>query len=614
MAARYYRSKWAPTPLLSPEQKRNQESAGHQPVVTQLSRLVVILKLSWFVWSREMLRWLFATFTKNRRRSVRTARKIRIFAERLGGIWVSLARLLSLRSDLLGVEFCRELALTRDRGVPLPLRVVRNLVDEELRTLGTSFAQVFAHFDEEPLAVRSFGQFHRARMRKGDREVVVRVRSPYVMQRAQVDWRYMRLSFFLIQQFGVMPHLRWRDLLLEVKKYTDNLLDFRIHQSQLGEVSRILRKQRIYTPAADEKLCTERLLITEYVSGVSIAEMEQAATTYPERYAAWLQENKIDCRIVWRKLFEAHQQLLFEHNCFYTDPSPATILVLKENRIAFVGYNIIGKLDADLQRRYTQLYRALLNSDFTKVADIYLALGAPIPYKDLAAMRTSAAHALYKWEARTHIKKCPYQQKSMSAVLLQLAHCASEHGYPTSWSLARLHFAEQILDQSLGFLDSSQSSIKAMRRYQRAAEQRIIQSVSLRKSVQEFNGALDSAKLGMQLLENYEHDGEYMRRRLLGSHGAVGQISEIIGRLFLLFVRLGLVFSAVHLYRYLGKPYPTSSVGIEQSTLSRLMMLMHTYKQTTWVIFGVFAFLVLSFVQRMARSIFFAEIGPSRRG
>ena len=117
----------------------------------------------------------------------------------------------------------------------------------------------------------------------------------------------------------------------------------------------------------------------------------------------------------------------------------------------------------------------------------------------------------------------------------------------------------------------------------------------------------------MQLLENYEHDGEYLRRRLLGNHGAVGQISEIIGRLFLLFVRLGLVVSVVYFSRYMGKPYPTSFLGIKKSTLSRLVMLMHTYNRTTWGILGVSAFLVLSFVQRMARSSFFAAVGPTRR-
>src|SRR5262249_61645832 len=68
-----------------------------------------------------------------------------------------------------------ELKTLQDRVPPMALEDVHATIAE---TLGAPASELFARFDDEPLACASIGQVHRARL--GDDEVVVKVQRPRI--------------------------------------------------------------------------------------------------------------------------------------------------------------------------------------------------------------------------------------------------------------------------------------------------------------------------------------------------------------------------------------------------------------------------------------------------
>ena len=91
------------------------------------------------------------------------------------------------RADLLPPAYVDELAKLRDRVPPKPAAAIRQVIEREF---GRPVAEVFARFDDEPLASASIGQVHAARLFTGE-EVVVKVQKPGVAEQVEIDLRLL---------------------------------------------------------------------------------------------------------------------------------------------------------------------------------------------------------------------------------------------------------------------------------------------------------------------------------------------------------------------------------------------------------------------------------------
>src|SRR5205807_1314780 len=109
-----------------------------------------------------------------RRRRASRAERLRLALEELGPIFVKFGQAVSTRRDLLPPDIADELAKLQDRVPPFPGAIARELIE---RAYGRALAEVFAGFDETPLAAASIAQVHLARL-PGGAEVVVKVLRP----------------------------------------------------------------------------------------------------------------------------------------------------------------------------------------------------------------------------------------------------------------------------------------------------------------------------------------------------------------------------------------------------------------------------------------------------
>ena len=98
-------------------------------------------------------------------------KRIRLALTELGPTFIKLGQLLSTRPDLAGVQLADELKQLQADVPADPPDLVCSLVEEEL---GQPVAELFAEFNDTPIASASIGQVHAARLVTGE-EVVVKV-------------------------------------------------------------------------------------------------------------------------------------------------------------------------------------------------------------------------------------------------------------------------------------------------------------------------------------------------------------------------------------------------------------------------------------------------------
>jgi ubiquinone biosynthesis protein len=609
MASRKFKEKWIPTPLDVPVDVVVKPKRERPRPVSTIGGLFVVFWFFVVVMFRVLAVRLFPSLGRGRYSQSANGRYTREFVERMGGMWVILARLTSLRTDLFGVDFCRELALTRDRAVPLPIGAIRRVIDEELRKRGTEIDAVLDDIHARPLTTRAFSQVHKAHLKESGSPVVVRVRPPNAVQRAKSDWAYMRFFLGLVERFGFLPHMRWEALMFEVKKATDDLLDLRAEEAELRRISKILRPRRIYVPHVYRRYTGERLLISEYIRGVSVADLQSALRKDPEAVDLWMEENDLDRRRLCNRLFNAHLELLFEHNLFYTELLSRNVILLKNNRIALVSLNTVEKLDGSLLRKYRLLYRALADKDYTKVCDTFLTMGPPLPRRDLSEIRINVTRSLKVWESRTYIKASPYEEKSLTAAMQRLAVCAGQCGLPASWDLTRLHFAEKMLDASLETLNQGLNFMKAIRRYDRAAQFRAIENAATKNVGNRIRNVSDILQVNMQLAENFEFDNDYLRRRMMGFKGTISRAGKVAGRIVRMLSRVTVAAMALYIFMYIKHRYDLE-VGPDEGTVGRVLDKMPVQNHWTWLILLGVLFFLWRFLRSLNKKLSKEEVRP----
>lgn len=314
----------------------------------------------------------FGAISKNIERLTQPER-LRMAMEELGPSFVKLGQLLSTRPDLVPKEYAEEFRKLQDKVPAVPFAEIRQQIELQFEQ---QIDELFSQIDEEPIAAGSIAQVHRARLHSGE-DVVVKIRRPGILKILETDLDILAGLAYLVEN-----HLPATDLydptgaVREFRRSIFREVDFtREGHTTDRFATNSQNLSEAYTPRVFWPLTGEKVLTLEYVEGVKV-------TAFKE-----LEKRSLDRKKIATNCATILLEQILVHGLFHGDPHPGNIMVLPGEKICFLDYGMIGRLDEELKQQLAELLMAVLQRDAHRIITLLIYSGELTEDIDRSALK-----------------------------------------------------------------------------------------------------------------------------------------------------------------------------------------------------------------------------------
>ncbi|MBL9015159.1 MAG: AarF/ABC1/UbiB kinase family protein [Myxococcales bacterium] len=312
------------------------------------------------------------------------ARRTAQAAAQLRGGIAKLGQLASSRPDLIGPIWASELALLQDDVPPIEAAGIRLRIEAEL---GRKVEDVFATFDDVPLAAASLAQVHAATLPDGTR-VVVKVQVPGIEDVIEADIAALRT---LASALGEVPGLDLPTLADELSRALATELDYLAEADALWTFG----GTGVLVPRPIPEASSARVLTMSRIDGDKLVpSLQRMAPAARDQLLADL-------------VSEVAAQILVRGHV-HADPHPGNFLVTPEGKLALLDFGCTLSLSRAERAAYARLVLAIAGGNTDAAAKELAQLGfvadAPeqlveVTASLIGAMRPGTSVAELDWEA-----------------------------------------------------------------------------------------------------------------------------------------------------------------------------------------------------------------------
>ena len=254
-------------------------------------------------------------------------------------------------------EFQRELAKLRDAAPTVSFKQMRRVIEEDLEA---PLSELFASFQEEPIAAASIGQVYRATLREDGREVAVKVQYPGVAAAVRADMQNLDMIMRLLKR--MTPGMDVKAVGEEIRERISEELDYELEAQNQRSLARIFAGHPfILVPEVVSSLSRERVLVSDYVVGVGFEELQARSQAERDR--------------IGEIIFRFFLGCLYRHRQFSGDPHPGNFLLLADGRVAFLDFGLFKRMDEEPVELELAAQRAVVEGDAQALHTLLAASG-----------------------------------------------------------------------------------------------------------------------------------------------------------------------------------------------------------------------------------------------
>ncbi|MFJ2335007.1 ABC1 kinase family protein [Pseudomonas helleri] len=273
-----------------------------------------------------------------------TPQRVRMALETLGPTFIKCGQILASRSDILPPAWVEELQALHSQTSTLPWC---ELEAQVLEDLGCELEQAFAEFDTQPLAAASMAQVYRARLLTGE-AVVVKVQRPGLRQQMTADLQLLESLAQLIEQNDALALYQPRQMLRQLARAMLEELDFTQEGQNCDSVAQsFTQTPHIVIPTIYWAFSSQRLLVQAFLP--SFTPLNRGA----------LIEQGLDPSLLAKRGAQAFIKMLLEDGLFHGDPHPGNLRAMSDNRVGFIDFGMVGRLDERRRLEVMNFMRAL---------------------------------------------------------------------------------------------------------------------------------------------------------------------------------------------------------------------------------------------------------------
>ncbi len=310
--------------------------------------------------------------------------RIRHALEDLGPTFVKFGQIMATRPDLIPMSLVLELRKLQDKVAPFDTTGIKAHVEKEL---GKKIDDVFASFDEKPLAAASIAQVHRATLKDG-KKVVLKIQRPNLEKTIAADLDIIAgLAQLMEDQIPEARRYSPTAAVREFKKSLTKEIDFEREAYNMKRYARNFKDDpSVYVPKVHDELTTPRILCEEFIEGIKADSKGLAA--HPE----------LDREALARAGIRIVIESVFVHGFFHGDPHPGNIFLLPGNRVCMIDYGMMGVLDQERIDELLTFLVSLLTKNTDKMIRLFFKLNLIGEDTDVRALRTDCDDLLNRYE------------------------------------------------------------------------------------------------------------------------------------------------------------------------------------------------------------------------
>jgi len=331
------------------------------------------------------------------------ARKV---LEELGPTFIKLGQILSTRPDLIPLEFCKEFEKLQDEVPAFEYEKVEELIRSEFKK---PVSKLFSDFSPEPCAAASLSQVHLAELKTG-KKVVVKVQRPDIEKIVTVDLEILyglaKLAEKHIEESRIHNPV---GVVNEFKKTLLKELDFNIEANNIERFRRNFKDDNtVYIPRVFHDLSSKRILTIERIEGIKVSDIEK------------IEESGLDRKQIAVNGANAVLKQVFIDGFFHADPHPGNIFVMGGNRIAFLDYGMVGRIDEETKGWIASILTAVVERDVSEITEALMAMGA-IEEVDIKKLNLDLADLMERYY------DIPLKELSMGQFLADIIEVVSQN-------------------------------------------------------------------------------------------------------------------------------------------------------------------------------------------
>lgn len=352
--------------------------------------------------------FLPAKYSENERfKELPVAMRLRLSFEELGPTFVKLGQLLAGRPDLIPPQFIEEFERLQDDVAGLPFAAIKKQVESELKR---PLDEVFASFEEIPMAAASIGQVHGAVLKTGER-VAVKVQRPGIERLIQNDISILRGVAQLMEKY--IPEARTINPTGLVEEFFKSILyetDFRVESNNMRRIRKNLEVYPgVAVPHVYPDFSSKGVLVLERFEGVRFSEREK------------IKELGINPLSIVELGAEVFFHMVMNDGVFHGDLHAGNLFILPDGKIGFIDFGIVGRLSRRVQDSIITMFIAIIDEDFETLAYEYTNLCQTTGETDIGELQKDLMDVISPYMGM------PLGEVNVGRLLLQSTSIAVRH-------------------------------------------------------------------------------------------------------------------------------------------------------------------------------------------
>ncbi|RLV89438.1 hypothetical protein JA1_005167 [Spathaspora sp. JA1] len=229
-------------------------------------------------------------------------------------------------------------------------------IDKVLSTsLGENYHEYFDSIDTVPYASASIAQVHRGVLKTGE-QVAVKIQHDYIDKQIVVDLMIYRLMSKIYQQMFDIP------LTMFTKYVSEQMItetDFVHEMGNSTKLAEFISKDKqltgvnVYVPKTFPELTTRKVLVAEWIDGVSLTSKEK------------LLLEKFNLTTIMNQYIKLFGRQIFEYGFIHSDPHPGNLLARFDDKgkqqLVILDHGLYITLSNEFRLQYCNLWRYIFS-------------------------------------------------------------------------------------------------------------------------------------------------------------------------------------------------------------------------------------------------------------